>query len=165
MSACTRSTTSQARSPRRLAELRQQLGGLGAARPRPANRGRGRSRSTRTGLPNRLPPSWVRAYTGSGSAHSQREAKAAEPTPPVPPWNGIRVPRGPNEDVMIVPRFRSTLKLVTRAWVDAEAWQRSKRRSFFIRLNNGTRAIEGALEIERYVAQRWGASQPAALAT
>ena len=40
-----------------------------------------------------------------------------------------------------------------------------KRRSFFIRLNNGTRAIEDDLEIERYVAQRWGATQPAALAT
>jgi type I restriction enzyme R subunit len=40
-----------------------------------------------------------------------------------------------------------------------------KRRSFFIRLNNGTRAIEDDLEIERYVAQRWGATQPATLAT
>jgi len=27
---------------------------------------------------------------------------------------------------------------------------------FYIRLNNGTRAIEDDLEVERYIAQRWG---------
>lgn len=34
--------------------------------------------------------------------------------------------------------------------------QHSKERLFFIRLNNGTRAVEDPKEHERYIAQRWG---------
>ncbi|HEX8099374.1 MAG TPA: RNA-binding domain-containing protein, partial [Actinomycetota bacterium] len=34
--------------------------------------------------------------------------------------------------------------------------QFSKRREFFVRLNNGTRAIEDDGEFQRYIAQRWG---------
>ena len=35
--------------------------------------------------------------------------------------------------------------------------QFSKEVAFFVRLNNGTRAIEDEREIQRYIAQRWGA--------
>ncbi|MBI4260500.1 MAG: ATP-binding protein [Actinobacteria bacterium] len=38
--------------------------------------------------------------------------------------------------------------------------QVSRRPAFFVRLNNGTRAIEVQVERERYVAQRWGRREP-----
>jgi len=34
--------------------------------------------------------------------------------------------------------------------------QFARKRLFYVRLNNGTRAIEDGKERERYIAQRWG---------
>jgi hypothetical protein len=89
----------------------------------------------------RLSPSWRRPVLHHRSIRSPEHGTAvlecqAEPTRLM-------------DDPMVTPAEQDQITLS-----DAKG-QFSKKTAFFVRLNNGTRAIDDEREIQRYIAQRW----------